>query len=80
MIVWILGCVLVFHFLWWIVAALVLAAVVHIVRAMAVAAAEQRELARQAGAVLAARADAENTQVLAGDDSGVYGDYPPAVK
>ena len=30
-------------------------------------------------AALAARADQQHAWVLAGDDRGVYGDYPPAV-
>lgn len=30
-------------------------------------------------AAIAARADEQHAQVLAGDERGVYGDYPPAV-
>lgn len=64
--------------IWWIVGALLLFGVVHVVRQVAVSAAAQRELARQQGAVVAARADREHAQVLAGDERGVYGQYPPA--
>jgi hypothetical protein len=34
---------------------------------------------RREQAALAARADEQHALILAGDDRGVYGDYPPAV-
>jgi threonine/homoserine/homoserine lactone efflux protein len=34
---------------------------------------------RREQASLAARADRQHALILAGDDRGVYGDYPPAV-
>jgi hypothetical protein len=80
MIVWVLVCVVVAKFLWWIVAALLVGALVHILREMLVAAVAHRELAWQRQAVIGARADRQHAAVLAGDELvGVYGDYPPAV-
>ena len=35
------------------------------------------ERARREGAALIARADQQHAWVLAGDDRGTYGDYPP---
>ena len=36
------------------------------------------ERVRRERAALVARAHIQNAQVLAGDDRGIYGDYPPA--
>jgi hypothetical protein len=63
---------------WWpvLAGALIVVAVEYIVRSMIDSAALQRELARRRQARIAARADQENASVLAGDDRGVYGNYP----
>jgi hypothetical protein len=71
--------VLALNYLWWIVAALLVAMAVHVLRSLRDTALEQRELARRMGVVVAARADEENAAVLAGDDRGVYGKYPPCL-
>jgi hypothetical protein len=71
---------LVLDFLPWIVAGLLLWAGVYVVRSVLASAAVQRELERRRLAVIAARADAQHAAVLAGDlDTGVYGEYQPAV-
>lgn len=72
--------VFVLNFVWWIVGGFMLAGVVHVVRAMMVSAAGLRERARREGVVVAGRADREHAAVLSGDESGVYGEFPPAVK
>jgi apolipoprotein N-acyltransferase len=64
--------------LWWIIVGLLGAGVVHVVRQMLVSAAELRGLARREAAVVAARADRQQAQVLCGDVRGVYGEWPPA--
>jgi hypothetical protein len=49
---------------------------VYVVRSMLDTAAGQRELARRRQAAIAARCDAENAAVVAGDNRGVYGQFP----
>lgn len=61
----------VLHFLWWLLAAAAISATVWI--------AVRGHRSRQAEiAAIAARADQEHRWVLAGDERGVYGRYPPA--
>jgi hypothetical protein len=78
-LVGLIGLVFVLNFVCWIVAALMLWAGIHVLRSMRDTAVEQRMLARRMGVLVAARADEENAAVLAGDQRGVYGEYPPAV-
>ncbi|OBJ50504.1 hypothetical protein [Mycobacterium asiaticum] len=66
-------------YLWLLVAAVMLAGVVHVVRAMITAASEQRALAWREAQQVAARADEQQELVLAGDERGVYGMYEPAL-
>ncbi|WP_203799865.1 hypothetical protein [Mycobacterium heckeshornense] len=66
------------HFIWWIIgmAAIVLMAwtLKRAYRDMCAA----RDARRRQVAELAARADRQHAWVMAGDDRGIYGDYPPA--
>jgi len=48
------------------------------VRAAASRAARRVDAEHQARAALVARADQQHALILAGDDRGVYGEYPPA--
>jgi hypothetical protein len=77
LIVWLVVAAIVVDFLPWIVGGLMLWAAVFVVRSMLASAAAQRQLERQRQAVIAARADRQHAAVLAGDERGVYGDYPP---
>ncbi len=61
----------------WLLAALLVVLTVPAWRSLVATGAEQLELARQEGAVVAARADRQQAQVLAGDERGVYGEFPP---
>jgi hypothetical protein len=63
---------------WWpvLVGAGIVVSVCYVFRSMIDSAALQRELARRRQARIAARADQENASVLAGDDRGVYGQFP----
>jgi hypothetical protein len=78
-VVGLVGLLFVLNFLWWLVGALLAVMGVYAWRSMVASAAEQRELAARMGVLIAARADEENAAVLAGDQRGVYGRYPPAV-
>jgi hypothetical protein len=70
----------VLDFLPWIVGGLMLWAGCYVLRSVLASAAEQRRLARQRQAVIAARADQQYAAVLAGDELiGVYGEWPPCV-
>lgn len=70
---------------WWVIAAALALLVAAVVLWRAVAmldrrldARDRRRAATQAElAALAARADRQNAQVQAGDERGIYGDYPP---
>lgn len=64
--------------MWWFPLALLAGIGVHVVREMITAATQQREAARRAAEVVAARADEQQELVLAGDERGVYGEFPPA--
>jgi hypothetical protein len=67
---------LIIRYFWWI--ALVVAAVIVVRRAPGWWAAHQATVAaeQQRLAAIIARADQQHAWVLAGDDRGVYGDYP----
>ncbi len=62
----------------WLLAALLLLLAVPVWRSLVATAAVRQEAAYQAGRVVAARADRQQAQVLAGDERGVYGEYEPA--
>jgi hypothetical protein len=64
-------------FIWWILAALAAAAMIAFVFYVVQRADKRRtaELARKAA--IAARADEQHSQILAGDDRGIYGEYLP---
>ena len=64
---------------WWpvLVGAAIVVAAEYVIRSIIDAAAVQRELARGRQTRVAARCDAENAAVLAGDECGVYGQYQP---
>jgi hypothetical protein len=63
---------------WWplLVGAGIVVAVCYLFRSMIDSAAWQRRVAARQAALVAARADEENAAVLAGDERGVYGNYP----
>ena len=66
-------------YFWWIVAALAAVALVYFARRWWLAH-RQRVAEREAEhAAIAARADQQHAWVLAGDDRGVCGAYPPAI-
>ena len=66
-------------YFWWIVAALAAVALVYFARRWWLA--HRRRVAEREAehAAIAARADQQHAWVLAGDDRGVCGAYPPAV-
>jgi hypothetical protein len=64
----------------WLLAALVVTVVVARLIGWWLARRDDRSIAeRQRRAELCARADRQHAAVLAGDERGVYGEYPPAV-
>lgn len=68
---------LVVHFFWWLVAIVVTVVAARLVGRW-LAASEDREVARwRRDEEIAARADREHQLVMAGDERGVYGQYPP---
>jgi hypothetical protein len=66
-------------YFWWIIAIAAVAALVWMAQRAfhEIAAAEAAEARRQAA--VAKRADQQHRWVIAGDERGVYGAYPPAV-
>jgi type II secretory pathway pseudopilin PulG len=68
----------VLHYIWWIVAALAVSGLVWMVaKAFREIEAQQMAEARRRAALIR-RADQQHRWVLAGDESGIYGAYPPA--
>jgi hypothetical protein len=68
-----------FHFIWWIVAAAGLFALAGVMLAAGFYMADRVDAKAARLAALRARADQQHRWALAGDDRGVYGAYPPAV-
>jgi hypothetical protein len=68
----------VLHFIWWIVAAVGLIALTVALLAVAFHLAGRVDARAARRAALAARADQQHRWVMAGDDRGMYGQYPPA--
>jgi hypothetical protein len=65
-------------YFWWIVAALAAVALVYFARRWWLAHHECVADREAEHAAIAARADQQHAWVLAGDDRGIYGAYPPA--
>jgi len=63
---------------WWILAAFAIAVLSAALWWLSNRMADRDDVERAQRAELAARADVQHAQVLAGDDRGVYGEYRPA--
>jgi ABC-type Fe3+-siderophore transport system permease subunit len=68
------------RFFWWILAGIAGVALIVLVFYLVNRSDKRRAAELKQVAVLAARADEQHAQVLAGDDRGLYGEYPPAVR
>jgi hypothetical protein len=66
-------------FWWWIVGAAVLVGVCCVIAWLARQYADRRDARLAELAALVARADRQHAQVLAGDERGIFGEFPPAV-
>jgi hypothetical protein len=80
LIVWLFVAAVVADLWPFLVAGLLLWAVVYVLRSVLASAAVARQLDRRRQARIAARADRQHAAVLAGDNlAGVYGEWPPAI-
>lgn len=69
---------LIIKLIWWILGAIALVVLLHVVRSQLRAARARAEANARRAVRLAARADQQHRWVLRGDQRGVYGEYPVA--
>jgi beta-lactamase regulating signal transducer with metallopeptidase domain len=69
---------LIIRLIWWILGAVALVVLFHIVRDQLRAARARAEADARRAAQIAARAEQQHRWVLRGDERGVYGEYPVA--
>jgi uncharacterized membrane protein len=69
---------LIIRFIWWILCAVALVVLFHIVRDQLRAARARAEADARRAAQIAARAEQQHRWVLRADERGVYGEYPVA--
>jgi hypothetical protein len=69
---------LIIKLIWWILGAIALVGLFHVVRAQLRAAHARTEAEARRAAQIAARAEQQHHWILQGDERGIYGEYPVA--